>query len=76
MISSATAVPRDYGYELRGGDAESVGSVCMHNNHENPDGCEVMSRDMHTSREARGSLVRDCNHLWRADPTPEGDRGK
>ena len=41
------------GYELRGEDAESVGSVCTHNNHENPEGCEVMSRDIHPTRGTR-----------------------
>jgi hypothetical protein len=43
----------DRGYELRGEDTESVGSVCTHNNHENPEGCEVMSSDMHPTRGTR-----------------------
>ena len=65
----------DRGYELRGEDTESVGPVCEHNYHENPEGCEVMSRKC-TPREARGSILRDCNHLWRAEGARLGVRDR
>ena len=53
LLSRLLQLFHDRGYELRGEDAESVGSVCVHNNHENPEGCEVMSSDMHPTRGTR-----------------------
>jgi hypothetical protein len=53
LLSRPLQLFHDRGYELRGEDAESVGSVCTHNNHENSEGCEVMSNDMHPTRGTR-----------------------
>ena len=63
----------DRGFELRGEDAESVESVCLHNNHENPEGCEVMSSDMHPTRGTR-IHPKGLQSPLEAKATPQGHR--